>query len=639
MDRSKPVLSRRGLFRAAGSAAVTGSLICSGVAGVAQGALLEAESGAESQPVTAGMAAAAGGKAAGAPVVVVGESDGGGAGPRARAWPYIAEILRRAGVFFDQLPADRLAERLDRPDQVVLLAGHLRLKAAHRDRLARWVNSGGSLIGIGGTSGLDEVFGVASARPLAEGWIKLGAQDHPLVANLRSSLHVFGGFAVAPAGATAVATVESGPQGAKGSAILENRFGRGRAILLAPDLIFSVVHIQQGLPVFQDGKPSPDGSAPIDDGELKAEDGLVLDWQRDRTPMEPDKVPVFLEPVSDELREIILRSIFHLASQQGIPLPLVWYWPNKLPAVGHISHDTDGNDPTKAVAMLEVVERCKLKSTWCTLYPGGYPRGFYRTLKEKGYEIALHYDARTGEPYTRWSKDNLILQRQWLLKEAGLREITSNKNHYTRWEGRLDFLRWCQEVGIRADQTRGPSKQGTIGFPLGGSQPYFPLDDEADPPRLLDVLEVNMLTQDLVVVCPRQYGRQLVDSVLRHHGVAHFLFHPSHIQKPHVAETLADLVAYGRRRGLQWWTNRQILQWETLRRGIAMEAGPGRTFTLRPARAVQGATLVVLRPQPEHQSRLLVDGRPVSSTPWTAHGFTFDAVTLDLAGPTTLRIL
>ena len=84
----------------------------------------------------------------------------------------------------------------------------------------------------------------------------------------------------------------------KGSAILENRFGAGRAILLSPDLLFSIVHIQQGLRVLQDGKTAPDGSAPLNDGLLKAEDGLVLDWQRDRTPTPPDGGPLFMEPLT-----------------------------------------------------------------------------------------------------------------------------------------------------------------------------------------------------------------------------------------------------------------------------------------------------------------------------------------------------
>ena len=150
---------------------------------------------------------------------------------------------------------------------------------------------------------LNEVFGVTGESPLAEGWMKVVATDHPVTAGLRSSLHVFGGYSVKRGPATPLAELESSNRVIRGSAVLENRFGKGLAVLLAPDLLFSIVHIQQGLPVLQDGKPPFDDSAPVNDGVLKAEDGLVLDWQRDRKPLPPDGGPVFLEPVSDELRD------------------------------------------------------------------------------------------------------------------------------------------------------------------------------------------------------------------------------------------------------------------------------------------------------------------------------------------------
>jgi hypothetical protein len=559
--------------------------------------------------------------------------------PRAAAWVYIHEILQRAGLFFDQLSPERLPSLAGRGPAVVLLAGNLPLTADQRQSLTQWVRGGGSLIGIGGTSGLDEVFGVHDATPLAEGWIKPSAADHPLTAGLRSSLHVFGGYAVKAGAATVLAELESDNRQTRGAAILENRCGKGRAVLLAADLIFSIVHIQQGLPVLQDGRPAPDGSAQINDGILKAEDGLVLDWQRDRQPMAPDGVPGFLEPVSDELREIILRSIFHLAQQQEIALPVLWYWPRGLKAVGHLSHDTDGNDPQRAAALLEVMNRAGAKSTWCTLFPGGYPRQFYHKLLEQDFEIGLHYDAKSGDPQTSWSKDNFLFQLRWLMKEAGLRHVTSNKNHYTRWENRLDFFRWCQEAGINSDQTRGPSKRGTIGFPLGGSQPYFPLDDEASAPRFLPVLEVNLLTQDLSVVCPAEYGKQLVDSVLRHHGVAHFLFHPGHILKPGQADVLCGLVAYGRSQGLEWWKSEQIYRWEMLRRGVEarFDSTNHNAFTLRAGNRLSQATLLLLKTRPLPRS-ISVNGQAARSTPWTLHGFQFDAVTADLAGEVGLRI-
>ena len=625
--------TRRGFLRQASLA--SSCLVLPARAGAGGGAQV-----AEPAAGTAGSRLAAGGPAgtaALAPLVVVTQSVSVDRNPRARSWMYITEILRRGGLFFEQMSPAQLPSLLGRPNPVVLLAGDLPLTSSQRDLLATWVRNGGSLIGVGGCSGLDGVFGVSEKISLAEGWMKVKAAEHPVVAGLRSSLHVFGGYAVKKGSAAVVAEVAGGSQGAKGSAILENRVGKGRALLLAPDLIFSVLHMQQGLPVLQDGKAPPDDSAPINEGALKAEDGLVLDWQRDRTPMEPDGGPVFLEPISDELREIILRSIFHAAQQQDLALPMLWYWPRGLPAVGHLSHDTDGNDPQKAVAMLEVVKRCRVKSTWCTLYPGGYPKDFYRTLKDQGFEIALHYDAMAGGPETSWSKENFLLQHRWLMREAELDHIASNKNHYTRWEGRLDFFRWCQELGIRSDQTRGPSKKGTIGFPLGGSQPYFPLDDEREDPRWLNVLEVNMLTQDLVVVCPGEYGKQLVDSVLRHHGVAHFLFHPAHILKPRVADTLSGLMDYGRSQGLEWWTNGQIYEWEVLRRGVAARFASGRDFSLHAGKPVPGATLLVLRSAQQPRA-IRLNGRPAASARRVAHGFEFDAVTADIAGEVTVQI-
>jgi peptidoglycan/xylan/chitin deacetylase (PgdA/CDA1 family) len=576
------------------------------------------------------------GLASNAPITLVSQPVSTDVNPRARTWPFITEILRRAGLFFDHLSPSQLERLFHRGPSVVVLAGHLPLGAEQRRVLAAWVSRGGSIIGIGGTSGLEEVFGVKSATPLAEGWLKVTASEHPITAGLRSSLHVFGGCALKPASAISLANVEVGSSPASASAILENRFGKGRAILIGPDLIFSIVHIQQGLNVLQDGKPAPDGSAIVNEGMLKAEDGLVLDWQRDRTEVGPDNGSIFLEPIADELREIILRAIFHLAQQQAITLPMLWYWPRSMKAVGLISHDTDGNEPKKAVTMLEVMNRCKVKSTWCVLYPGGYPSEFYRRLKDQEFEIGLHFDAMHGGEHTSWSKDNFLFQKQWLLKTAELQHITTNKNHYTRWEGRLDFLRWCEAAGINSDQTRGPSKKGTIGFPLGGSQPYFPLDDEAGSPRYLKVLEVNLLAQDLVITCPPEYGPRLFDSALRHHGAGHFLFHPAHIEKPGVADALSSLLELGRSHGVEWWTSKQIYEWEMLRRGVEAKFGAD-TLLLRAGKPLRQANLLLLRPGPGSRP-VFLNGKASPSTRWNVYGFDFDAVTLDIAGEVTVQL-
>ncbi len=631
-----------------------------------------------------------GGNAVNSPLIVVTEPLPVDIDPRAVTWPYITEILHHAGLFFEMITPARLSTLVDRPDPVLILAGDLPLSIEQQGILSGLVERGGSLIGIGGTSGMEKLFGVEAQHPLAEGWINITAADHAITQGLRSSLHVFGGNAVTPATASSLATVDTGRQGPQGSTIVEHSYGKGHTVLLAPDLIFSIVHIQQGIPVLQDGKPSPDGTAPLNDGELKAEDGCVLDWQRDRTRMQPDGEPAFLEPITDELREIIVRSILYLASQQHIALPVLWYWPRDLKAIGHISHDSDGNEPARAPDMLDVLNSCHIKSTWCILYPGGYPKDFYRTLKQQGFEIALHYDARSGGAQTSWSKDNFMLQYNWLKAEAEMDKIVTNKNHYTRWENRLDCFRWCEEAGIHADQTRGPSKKGTIGFPLGGSHPYFPIDDESGNPHMMKVLETNLITQDLVVVCPPEYGSQFVDSVLRHHGVAHFLFHPAHIKKPHVADALHNLVQYGRDQGLEWWTSEEIYRWELSRRNAKVNYDSANSFTIHTGTPLHEATLLFLKPPDEiatetpdalntasksntasntethlrtqtgsqtgspagsHEGShagsqtgsqtgshaIQMNGQPVSAKTERIYGFEFDVVTTDLEGEVTFQ--
>jgi hypothetical protein len=183
-------------------------------------------------------------KAIHAPILVVTESLSRDVDPRAPAWVYIQEIFHRAGLFFDQRAPSQLPALAGRGPAIVVLAGHLPLAPAQRQVLAQWVKAGAALVGIGGTSGLEEVFGVNGALPLAEGWLKVTAQNHPVTAGLRSSLHVFGGYVAQAASATSLAEVDSDNRQAKASAILENRFGKGRAILLAPDLVFSIVHLQ-----------------------------------------------------------------------------------------------------------------------------------------------------------------------------------------------------------------------------------------------------------------------------------------------------------------------------------------------------------------------------------------------------------
>jgi len=550
---------------------------------------------------------------------------------------YAVEILAHAGTPFRNVTLKNL-----RPERtpICLLAGQKSLTTEERSRLQWFVQQGGILIAVGATNGLDELLGVQFGGELEQGWIRL-TFPHPIGSGLQSSLHVFGGVTVKAKGdSQVIAEVFDSNDEVLGDAIIVRQVGQGQVIFIAPDLMHSVVHIQQGIAVTKDGTPAPDGSAPIDEGILKTEDGHVLDWQRDRMGWgqgtwdtghgdEARKWVFFGQPIGDELRALMLQAIFFAAQQKKLPLPMIWFWQDGLPAVGLISHDTDGNEPELAKDLLQTVQQLGITTTWCVIYPGGYPPSLYRAILDAGCEIALHYDAFTGTPFTTWSKRNLRIQWQWLKDATGVAAV-SNKNHYTRWEGRLEFFRWCEELGIQAEQSKGPSKRGTIGFLFGGSHPWRPLDDESDRPRFLNVTAINLFSQDMVsddtpteaffhpAIVPVGAGEWLLQQTMRMGGVAHFIFHPAHIRRQGTKKALERLVTLGHELGMRWQTSQQIVDWLEQRHSIQQiveKIGDKWRWRLKASKPVEGITLLRLLPaEKAHSADRFVFGFPFAQS-------------------------
>ena len=93
------------------------------------------------------------------------------------------------------------------------------------------------------------------------------------------------------------------------------------------------------------------------------------------------------------MAELLIRAVLWGLHATDTAIPMLWYWPDLIKAVGLLSHDTDGNDPALAQVLLDNLLKLEVPSTWCVQYPGGYAPAFYRQLHRQGYEIALHFDA------------------------------------------------------------------------------------------------------------------------------------------------------------------------------------------------------------------------------------------------------
>jgi hypothetical protein len=316
--------------------------------------------------------------------------------------------------------------------RVLVTIGEVELPDEVKEQLTAWVRQGGAWLSVAGICGLGEVlgaeyvspeytgpgFGVVPERALGQGFLE-GSGEHPVLAHLRSQLHFFNGLTVRPvADAIALASVrDAHGRETEHAALVEQRYGDGQCLLLAPDAVGAIVRIQQGVAVTRDGAPAADGSAPTSDGVLKADDGIALDWHFDRqdVPGLPG-LKAFLEPVADAWREMLLRAVFYLAERKRVALPVLWLYPRNLPALAHMSHDSDGNDAGAARELIRQLDIADINSTWCIIAPG-YKPDIIDSIRANGHELAMHYDAMTEG--IEWGEEQFEKQWQFLQQQFG----------------------------------------------------------------------------------------------------------------------------------------------------------------------------------------------------------------------------
>jgi peptidoglycan/xylan/chitin deacetylase (PgdA/CDA1 family) len=528
---------------------------------------------------------------------------------------YVHEILGHAGVPYVTVPPDELAGRLPSL-RVLVTVGEYAFDEATRAALAAWVTEqGGAWITVGGSGGMDALLGVETApasyvlwggarRTLGEGYLDPtpdAASDHSLLRGglAPQPLHFFNGaFVRIPDGSDAVSLAfcrDAHGRPTDTPALVERRAGRGRCLLIAPDVTGTVVHIQQGRAITRDGTPAPDGTGPVTDGVLKSDDGQVLDWLLDRAPVPGvEGLSIFTCPVADRWRALLLLAILSSAQETGAFLPLLWFHPDNRAAVGHISHDTDGNVPAQAWLLLETMRRAGIRSTWCTILPGYEPE-IIDAIRADGHELATHFDTVTeGHAFTETEFD-----RQWrlLCEQFGPNDApVTNKNHYLRWEGDTEFFAWCVARGIRLEQSKGASKTGEAGFNFGTCHLYRPVAPDGG---VMPIHELPTPTQDLLVFAPEEIIPPLLESVLTDYGVLHLLFHPAHIDKPGVADAIVRAVERGKDAGLVWKTGRELADYEEARRAARWDVDEAGRVRITATQALPGATVLIPDPDGE----------------------------------------
>jgi len=515
-----------------------------------------------------------------------------------------------------------------------------------------WVRSGGVLVLTDRALALASLAGV-STIPHGNGLVSLDNEswNQPPARPLRA----INGSALSPsAGDVTVLASWVDEAGHAGEAAITRRpLGDGEVICFGVDLWETVVRVLQGYPVHEDHAPAADGSAPMDEGILKCEDGMALEVDHDRA-MPPGEPPLdgpyafgYPPPYSPPIFDLPQADLWVAAFTQ-----LVWegldrtssghgwlhYWPAGIPAMAHMSHDSDGNVTEEGQAALDAFDEAGVKVTWCQVHNvRSYDPHIYDAITAAGHEHALHYNAMGDTDLAQWGWEQIEGQYAWAQDVIRTdTKITSNKNHYTRWEGWTEFYGWCEQLGITIDESRGPSKLGTVGFPFGTAHVDFPLGDVTVGNRRMDVLNLPLHVQDLEWAGHIACRDVILDGALQVHGVAHFLFHGPHLLgKPKTRTACREVAEEGRARGMQWWTARQINTWERARRGVDVTVTPvGETewtITVSSQDSLPGAGVVVTLPGSGDVKVATAEGTALPVAQVTRHGRTWYEITADIA--------
>ncbi len=542
--------------------------------------------------------------------------------------------------------AGDLASSLDDAG-VLLIPSAATLDEASVHRVGDWVRSGGALICCGGAGALGPLAGVEDADSVPDGHIRIDP-DVPWAARFDVMLHAFGGRVV-----RSLDDVEVLARWIDGSpAVTRRAVGAGSVTVLGPDVWQSVGRIQQGWPVTGPGHPADDGSAPVGaDDILRCDDGLALDYVADRAlpdgstpegaypasypPITP--VPVFHRAHADLWRELVLQLLRDAAASGSVPLAWLHFWPSGVDAVGHMSHDADQNKDEHARLALDAFADAGVRVSWCHCWPGGYSADVIEAIGAAGHEHALHYNALDIDDGMPWGESGMAEQKAWAEALVG-GPVVVNKNHYTRWEGWTEFFGWCDDLGIELDQTRGPSKPGTVGFPYGTTHVGFPVDADG---RRFDVLSMPLHTQDVGYQSHEDVIDVILDEALARHGIAHFLFHGTNmVGNQRVARAVRRAAEAGRARSMPWWTAGEINSYERLRRGVDIEVAsrPDEVvLSIRSSSPLSEAGLVVDLPGRAEDWQAALDGTRLPVADVQRAGRHALEITLDLpAGPTQI---
>ncbi len=472
--------------------------------------------------------------------------------------PFYVEALQGAGVphtVWEGFDPARLPEAT-----AVLLCGYGTLGPSASAALGDWVRQGGAVVCSGSAWGLAGLLGLDPAsrhlsnallEPVAEGWFwPEGARR----------MRCYGGRACAAAGADALA------QAGGLAAVARTRPGSGLALYVGPHVGETMALMQTGRSVETDGIGPVDGSVRLDDGDLKAEDGIALSFEDDRAAV-GGGAPFFAFPHADAVRDLWVGAVVEAATRDGGCLATTWPWPDLAPAALTCSVEAAPDDASFVLPAMGTLSTYGLPAAWM-VKPPGFPAEAVRSIRAREHEIGLLAPMDRRSPF---APETFRVQFVQLSRSTLSFEPVSARPENGRWRGHLGMLSAYEVSGARVNLSKGARQAGAAGFSFGTGRPFFPVMPSGSPSL---VLEVPYQGYRLGIEIQPEVADALLAQCLAFRGCLHLAWGIEDLMEGSVQEACRRVSVLARAQRVERMTPERIYRFERARRAIRRFESP-----------------------------------------------------------------
>lgn len=469
---------------------------------------------------------------------------------------WYGEIVRQIGIVCE-IGDEKLLEQIGEFD-VIVLCGNGQLSLDNKERVRRWLGRMSTQLLVTGSFWDGEFLFdiVASGERYSRNRIMLvESEESPMASDTTGGIFIGGEQARKLPGSVLAQDEAGNPLISTGSQL--HFYG--------PHLGKTAALIVQGRGVSSDGIGPNDLSCYLEDGFLRAEDGIALEWG-DRESVDGDEFPAFLTPHADFVRDQFARLTLHAISQTGLAPALLWHLPGNADSAFTVGIECDGSTLGEIKAAAGIVAKFAVRPAWLVL-PSGLSKEIYKTFTQWGHDIGHLYLPEDQSI----AADAVRIQNLALSRSVG-NQLTVIKGADGAWFGLTRFYDLATTSGALTSMCKEGRQPGTSGFAFGTSRPFCPQARKGK----YELIEYPAVAFAPGWVTSNAIAEALIEPVKRHHGVYRFDFKTSFAPERGFENGVVRMLLALREAGLKNFSPSELSKYERNRRSIRATVEDGR---------------------------------------------------------------